>query len=241
MLCSPTIQGGGTVQDRVTTSNSSPSCSRYSACAPHHIPLQLRLGEQRAPEHYIALASLLPALLCVTSAWDKEEDLGWWAFLGPSAPLLMTPYDVPAILARGHRAHSDPTRMAWLLIGSTRHNRQFSVVRVFPAILAAVQYPTDALQKIINGRDVCNTDQRMNTWPTCRILRRLDTECVAGAERQLGKVGVIPEKRASVFSGHIPNPWNPRIHRGTGWVTRRTFQPGDEKQGDGAKDNNYLL
>ena len=37
---------------------------------------------------------------------------GWWAFLGPSAPLLMTPYDVPAILARGHRAHSDPTRMA---------------------------------------------------------------------------------------------------------------------------------
>ena len=35
---------------------------------PHHIPLQLRLGEQRAPEHYIALASLLPALLCVTSA-----------------------------------------------------------------------------------------------------------------------------------------------------------------------------
>ena len=45
-----------------------PSCSRYNACAPHHIPLQLRLGEQRAPEHYIALASLLPALLCVTSA-----------------------------------------------------------------------------------------------------------------------------------------------------------------------------
>ena len=35
---------------------------------PHHIPLQLRLGEQGAPEHYIALASLLPALLCVTSA-----------------------------------------------------------------------------------------------------------------------------------------------------------------------------
>ena len=35
---------------------------------PHHIPLQLRLGEQRAPEHYIALASLLPALLCVTGA-----------------------------------------------------------------------------------------------------------------------------------------------------------------------------
>ena len=45
-----------------------PPCSRYSVCAPHHIPLQLRLGEQRAPEHYIALASLLPALLCVTRA-----------------------------------------------------------------------------------------------------------------------------------------------------------------------------
>ena len=39
---------------------------------------------------------------------------------------------------------------------------------------------------------------------------------MAGAERQLGKVGVIPEKRASVFSGHIPNPWNLQVHGGGG-------------------------
>ena len=89
------------------------------------VPLLLALQRVRSPQHSITVtawrAESPRALYCASLVTTRVtlrypcvrqgRRFGWWAFLGPSAPLLMTPYDVPAILAQGHRAHSDPTRM----------------------------------------------------------------------------------------------------------------------------------